>query len=457
MATYGTLSDGESGVEAVDDRGPLESQEHDHPELSGKNIGPLAALFNFLKGTIGTGILALPIAFKRSGLCLGLIFLLFYACLSTYLMHVLLSISEEVIIKNNLDRSKIDYTEAVFYIVKFGPERFRIYKGKAKHTVNVFLVLTQIGFCCIYMLFVAQNTKYFIETTWPEVHANLYLIGFIVTMLLVILNIKMAIWVFAIPSAIALVATMLGLILIFAYIFSTGLKDIASLPAFTSFDEILVALGIFIFSFEGIALTLPIQSRMRDPERFVMPFGVLNTTMVIAACLCLTIGFFGYLRFGDAILGSITYNIPSSPPIYAAVKPLFICAIFLSYVLQFYVPATIFGRLMLKWRWHREASPRRQSICRKIMRVFIILFTYAVAMLVPHLDLMVSLLGAVSSSALALLVPPMLELLHRWPERQQIPRFYLTVVTKNVVILAVGVFSAVCGTVATFIEIVNTL
>ncbi|KAL5963465.1 Proton-coupled amino acid transporter 2 [Taenia solium] len=336
MAAYDTLNDSEHGGEA---------------------------------GNIGTGILALPIAFKRSGLCLGSAFLLFYACLSTYLMHVLLRLSEEVIIKNGLDRSKIDYTEAVFYIVKFGPERFRIYKGKVKHTINVFLLLTQIGFCCIYMLFVAQNTKYFIETTWPGFHANLYLIGFIVAVLLVLLNIKVTMWVFAIPSAIALVATALGLVLIFAYILSTSLEDITSLPAFTSFSEMLVALGIFIFSFEGISLTLPIQNRMRDPKRFVMPSGVLNTTMVINTCLCLTIGFFGYLRFGDAILGSITYNIPNSPPIYAAVKPLFICAIFLSYVLQFYVPATILGRLMLKWRWHREASPRRQSICRKIMRL----------------------------------------------------------------------------------------
>ncbi|VDM35970.1 unnamed protein product [Hydatigera taeniaeformis] len=134
---------------------------------------------------------------------------------------------------------------------------------------------------------------------------------------------------------------------------------------------------------------------MQDPERFVMPFGVLNTTMVINTCLCLTIGFFGYLRFGDAILGSITYNIPNSPPIYAAVKPLFICAIFLSYILQFYVPATIFGRLLLKFRGHRETSPHRQSVCRKMMRMFLILCTS-------------------------------------------------------------GVFSAVCGTVATVVEIVNT-
>ena len=60
--------------------------------------------------------------------------------------------------------------------------------------------------------------------------------------------------------------------------------------------------------------TLPIRNRMREPDRFVSKFGVLNTSMVITICLCLTIGFFGYLRFGDDILGSITYNIPNSPP-----------------------------------------------------------------------------------------------------------------------------------------------
>ena len=58
-----------------------------------------SALFNFLKGNIGTGILALPIAFKHSGLLIGSILLLFYGILSTYLMHVLLRITEDVITK----------------------------------------------------------------------------------------------------------------------------------------------------------------------------------------------------------------------------------------------------------------------------------------------------------------------------------------------------------------------
>ena len=68
------------------------------------------------------------------------------------------------------------------------------------------------------------------------------------------MNIKVTMRVFAIPSAIALAATTIGLGLIFVYVFSTGLRDINSLPLRTSFNEVLVALGIFIFTFEGVAL-----------------------------------------------------------------------------------------------------------------------------------------------------------------------------------------------------------
>ncbi len=61
--------------------------------------------------------------------------------------------------------------------------------------------------------------------------------------------------------------------------------------------------------------------------------------------------------------------------IYILIKPLFVFTIFISYMLQFYIPAIIFGRLMLKIRWHREASDKMKSIHRKIMRVTVICLT----------------------------------------------------------------------------------
>uniref|UniRef100_A0A5K3FZ76 Aa_trans domain-containing protein n=2 Tax=Mesocestoides corti TaxID=53468 RepID=A0A5K3FZ76_MESCO len=449
-ASAANESDCETAVELLEPLGD------NSVEFTNKSTSSGAALVNFLKGNIGTGILALPIAFKHSGIWLGSFLLLFYAFLSTYLMHVLLRTVEIVIVKHNLDRSKVDYAEAVFNIFKYGPECLKKYKGKAKHTINAFLLLTQLGFCCLYVLFVSQNIKYFMESTWPGSYSNLNLIGFVVILLIVMLNIKISIRILSIPSAVAMVSTIAGLTLIFIYLFTSGLGDPSTLPSHTSFHEVCIALGIFIFTFEGVALALPIRNHMHCPDEFVATFGVLNASMVITACLCLMIGFFGYLCFGNDILSSITYNIPSTV-VYIAVKPLFVLAIILSYLLQFYVPAVIFGRLMLKMRWHRMSSPEQQSINRKIMRVVLILFTYAVAMLVPHLDLMLSLLGSVSSSALSLLVPPVVELIHLWPDRQQISHFYLTVVTKNALLLLVGLFSAICGTAATVIQIITVL
>ncbi|VDN17062.1 unnamed protein product [Dibothriocephalus latus] len=78
-------------------------------------------------------------------------------------------------------------------------------------------------------------------------------------------------------------------------------------------------------------------------------------------------------------------------------------------------------------------------------------------MAIPHLDLMVSLLGAVSSSMLALIIPSLLELVHLWPDRDTIPYFWLSVILKHAIITLIGVFSLVSGTLATIIQISKTL
>ena len=38
---------------------------------------------------------------------------------------------------------------------------------------------------------------------------------------------------------------------------------------------------------------------------------VLNTGMTIVSCLYIAVGFFGYLRYGEAVTGSITLSLPS--------------------------------------------------------------------------------------------------------------------------------------------------
>lgn len=56
---------------------------------------------------------------------------------------------------------------------------------------------------------------------------------------------------------------------------------------------------------------LPLENNMKTPEDFGGWTGVLNTGMVIVAALYTAIGFFGYLKYGDHVLGSITLNLPN--------------------------------------------------------------------------------------------------------------------------------------------------
>lgn len=49
---------------------------------------------------------------------------------------------------------------------------------------------------------------------------------------------------------------------------------------------------------------------MADPAAFRGCTGVLNTGMVLVASLYTAVAFYGYLKFGDDVKSSITFNLP---------------------------------------------------------------------------------------------------------------------------------------------------
>lgn len=49
---------------------------------------------------------------------------------------------------------------------------------------------------------------------------------------------------------------------------------------------------------------------MKKPKQFSTVFGVLNVSMSIVTILVIVTGFMGYLKFGDAVRGSLTLNLP---------------------------------------------------------------------------------------------------------------------------------------------------
>lgn len=77
--------------------------------------------------------------------------------------------------------------------------------------------------------------------------------------------------------------------------------------------------------------------------------------------------------------------------------------------------------------------------------MFLFSFAGGLSALVPHLDLLISLVGAFASSFLALIIPPIIELI----TFKCGPMIWL----KNIVIVLAGILGFVVGTYSSLVEI----
>lgn len=90
----------------------------------------------------------------------------------------------------------------------------------------------------------------------------------------------------------------------------SGPLEITKRPLFSSFGQLPLFLSTVIFSMEGIGVVMPVENAMKKPQHFLGCPGVLNTAMITIVVLYAVIGFFGYVRYGDIVQGSITMNLP---------------------------------------------------------------------------------------------------------------------------------------------------
>ncbi|XP_034077617.1 proton-coupled amino acid transporter 1 isoform X2 [Gymnodraco acuticeps] len=325
-------------------------------------------LIHLLKGNIGTGLLGLPLAVKNAGLVLGPISLLCMGVIAIHCMTVLVKCSHYLSIKVN--RASLTYGEAMQYGME-NVSWLRRHSQWGKVTVNVFLIITQLGFCCVYFVFLSDNIKQNIQ-------------------------------------------------------YPIDLPKVGRLKDYPLF------FGTAIFAFEGIGVVLPLENKMNRPQSFIP---VLYLGMGIVTFLYVTLGTIGYLCFGDTIGGSITLNLPNCWT-YQGVKLLYSFGIFITFALQFYVPAEILIPPVLarvSVRWERPVD--------MLLRTVLVLFTCALAILIPELDLVISLVGSVSSSFLALIFPPILQIITFHTEGLS-----PLVTIKNAAISLIGLIGFITGT-----------
>ncbi|GFN78053.1 proton-coupled amino acid transporter 4-like [Plakobranchus ocellatus] len=362
----------------------------------------MQTLMHLIKGNLGTGILALPKAFSFAGIWMGLGGMLFMGTVAVHCMHMLVNSSRKLCRRTGC--MALDYADVIEVALRTGPHRLRGYSQAGKNIVNGFLIFTQFGFCCVYIVFIAKNVQKVIHHFHDDDPSTLIYELIVMALLLpyvLVRNLTML----APFSAFANLLTAAGMVIIFQYVVR-GLPPVSSCPAVAPVGDLPMFFGTAIFAVEGISLVLPLENNMKKPEEFGGWDGVLNLGMVFVIAMYSAIGFYGYLKFGDLAEGSITLNLPEDTWLYLSVKLMFAMAIYISYNIQFYVAIKIIWPKMRRFFSSKSAHKKGEYF----FRITLVIITFGIAAGIPHLDLLISLIGASASTALALILPAFIEL-----------------------------------------------
>ncbi|KAF9807591.1 hypothetical protein SFRURICE_008804, partial [Spodoptera frugiperda] len=429
-------------IEADEDYNPFEHRKLAHP------TSDMDTLIHLLKGSLGSGILAMPMAFRNAGLYFGLIATFAIGGICTYCVHVLVKTAHELC--RRIQKPSLGFAEVAEAAFLSGPPAVHKFSRLAKAMINWFLVIDLLGCCCVYIVFVAKNVKqvvdvYAKDTDWYGVDVRVYMA--VLLPLLILMNLIRNLKYLAPFSMIANLLVGTGMGITFYYLF----QDIPSLSErlpFTRIERLPTFFGTAIFALEGIGVVMPLENNMKTPTHFIGCPGVLNTGMFFVVSLYAFTGFFGYLKYGENTQSSITLNLPQEEALGQCVKLMIAVAIFFTYSLQFYVPMEII------WKNVRHWFGAKKNLAEYSIRIGIIILTLATAIAIPNLGPFISLVGAVCLSFLGLIFPAVIETVAFWDRPNGLGRFNW-VLWKNMFLVCFGVLGFLTGAYVSILDIIH--
>uniref|UniRef100_A0A1B0D729 Amino acid transporter transmembrane domain-containing protein n=1 Tax=Phlebotomus papatasi TaxID=29031 RepID=A0A1B0D729_PHLPP len=429
--------DGEGSPLNTEDYDPHMHRNVPHPTTN------IETLIHILKGSLGTGILAMPEAFANSGYVSGFINTLIIGALCTYCLHILVRTQYIICKRNRLPI--LTFPASMQIALEQGPKSLRPYARASALIVDTFLIIYQLGICCVYIVFVATNIKQLVDYYWMELDVKIHML--IILMPLIGLNCIRNLKLLAPFSSFANVITFVGLGLILTYI----LDDIpgpSARDAIGPIGKFPLFFGTVLFALEAVGVVIAVENNMKTPKNFGGYFGVLNIGMFVITILYAIIGFLGYLKFGNDAKGSITLNISQTDITAQAITIIFAVAIFISYGLQCYVPVEIIWNQYLLKRF--ENSPKK-LMWEFITRIVVVIITFLLAVAIPRLGLFISLFGALCLSALGLAFPCIMEICVLWPNDLGPWRYVLI---RDILLIVFGVIGLVAGTYTSVRDII---
>ncbi|ORX93915.1 hypothetical protein K493DRAFT_330053 [Basidiobolus meristosporus CBS 931.73] len=386
--------DEEESPEAIESSGsrrPLLGRSGSRVSRSASQIEGTASLsktfFLLFKAFVGTGVLFLPKAFANGGIVFASIVSLFVAFLSGLSMLLLVKVREAI-------------------PGGFGEIGGQLFGQRMKYMILFSIAISQIGFSCAYMIFIAKNLSDLIQAI-SKCQMSVSDEALIMVQLVLYIPFSWLRKMHSLSSAALLAnsAIFFGLIYIYVSDISILVRDgPAPLIAFNS-ESFGLFLGTAFFTFEGIGLVIPIVSSMKEPEKFPQ---LLTGAMLLISAIFISVGSLSYAAFGENVQAVILLNLPDNAVTQTA-QSLYVIAIALTVPLMLFPAIRIIENALFGKKTGKYST--RVKVEKNIFRTVLCIFTAFVSLGgYSNLDNFVALIGALACIPLAFIFPAMFHL-----------------------------------------------
>ncbi|CAG9540551.1 unnamed protein product [Cercopithifilaria johnstoni] len=418
----------------------------------GDVISPCRAIMTLSKSMFNAGCFSLPYAWKLGGLWMSLVLNFVIAGFNWYGNHILVRSSQHLAKKS--ERVSLDYGHFAKKVCDFSD--IRILRNNSKiimYIVNITILFYQLGMCSVAILFIADNMNHLLGDYIAGGVKVMALISFVPILALNMFTEMRLLSIFAMVSS---VFFLLGAFVIMQFTIRQP-NHWEELPAVTNFTGVILFIGMAMYAFEGQTMILPVENKLETPEDFLNNFGVLPTTMCLCTLFMIAIGFYGYTAFGSNTQPTITMNVPKKG-LYSAVNVFLMLQSMLGHSVAMYVILDMFFD-----GFHRKFRSRFPNTLKIVVdkgfRIFWVSVTMLMSISIPHLEIMIPLVGATSGTLCALIYPPVFEMITFWNDwkvslnaRQ---RYFK--ISWNIFVIITGIFAISAGVYANCLTILEKL
>eukprot|EP00040_Diaphanoeca_grandis_P022848 m.123457 g.123457 ORF g.123457 m.123457 type:complete len:495 (+) comp28990_c0_seq1:349-1833(+) len=416
----------------------------DLDERGGK-ISNVQAYLGMVRASIGPGCLALPYAFSKSGIPIGMGMLLII-CMFIYYNVVTL----------------VQMKRSAHKAGSYGDVGFAAAGRIGRFVVEFALVSMEFGICTVYFGYCSTNLGSAFNMSDLASRRILMLLLFPVLGGLAMIRQMRTL---AMLSGVANVFMLIGMSIIIFYLIdkvsTDGPLSTADDPVpFHSDTKLMYTIATIIYSFEGVGCMLPIENSMAKPHEF---YKVLTIAFATYLAMYMLIGGLGATTFNMTAVeppddrGSVStvisfyYNDGADKQVVRVLNVLLSIAVAMTYPVQFFAAIEV-----LEHHFHLDSHSTRvaqvvkhKKTKRFALRTVAVLLTMSIAIAIPNLGIVIAFFGSLFGGMIAMVLPPALYILNGRPSSTGRSVF-------NFISLIVGLAVCIGGTIQSAINIADS-